>query len=233
MRNIFVILVTLLLLMMASTIDAKLTVPTPTEREDSVEWKIELARRMFYITKKMGGTNMQPEELKRAIVIEMTVLILKQDENFSPTPYKDSKGLSTYGYGERSNNPPRYITEKEAEALLRKRVLEFAASLDRNTPWWTSLDVVRQSALLNLHFNMGNNLWMFQKMLTALKNKQYHKAALEILYEKGKPSGYWNDVKSRALRVAYAMRHGTLEFAENITTVNTVTDGHTDLTLQA
>ena len=176
---------------------------------------------------------MQPEQLKRAIVIEMTVLILKQDENFSAVPYKDTKNLWTYGYGERSNNPPKNISEKDAEDLLRKRVVEFATSLDRNVPWWTNLDVVRQSALLNMHYNMGNRLWVFEQMLTALQKGQYHKAALEILYEKGKPSGYWTDVKHRALRVAHAVRYGTLEFAENIVTNDSVTSGYTDITFTA
>lgn len=229
MRSINAILLVLMfVVLMSSSVFAK-PMPTPDTRDNSMEWKMELARRMFRLAQK-GGTTMQPEQLKRAIVIEMTVLILKQDEDYRATPYRDSKGYWTYGYGERSDTPPKYISEPDAEKLLRKRVLEFVASLDRNTPWWTTLDVVRQSALLNMHFNMGNRLWAFEQMLTALKNKQYHKAALEVIYEKGKPSGYWKDVKHRALRIAHAIHHGTLEFAENVVDVESVALGYTDIT---
>ena len=94
MRSINAILLVLMFIVFVSSSVFAKPMPTPDTRDNSMEWKMELARRMFRLAQK-GGATMQPEQLKRAIVIEMTVLILKQDEDYRATPYRDSKGYRT------------------------------------------------------------------------------------------------------------------------------------------
>lgn len=78
---------------------------------------------------------------------------LKRDEEFSATPYRDSEGFLTIGYG---TNIERGIDQVEAEFLLNHRYevrakLPVASAL----PWTASLDPARLGVLENMCYNLG------------------------------------------------------------------------------
>ena len=67
------------------------------------------------------------------------------------------------------------------------------------------VDSIRQLVLMDMAFNMGvPRLCKFVKMWTALEQYDYHKAAEEML-----DSRWARQVKTRAIKLANSMQHGT------------------------
>jgi lysozyme len=115
---------------------------------------------------------------------------LRHAEGFRDRPYLDTVGVWTIGYG----HAMPAITREEVATLRWTRehaaeVLEqdmAAAIHDAGTyPWWRTLDPVRQAAIVELLFNLGRTKFNgFAKMISALQNRQYQKAARELLDSK-------------------------------------------------
>lgn len=116
--------------------------------------------------------------------------------------YKDHLGIETIGVGR--NLRDRGLSDEEVDYLLANDVTIVEEELDRVMPWWKDLSEVRQRALADLLFNMGiSRLHGFIKMLAALKERDYHTAADELLDSK-----YAKQVGARAIRVAEMIRSG-------------------------
>lgn len=135
---------------------------------------------------------MQREQLKEFI---------RQAEGWRSVMYADSVGIPTVGYGHNMLVPiPRVV----GELLLDEDLKNAETSLKVMIPWTSDLDDVRHAALVEMVFNMGiHRVMEFKKMLYAVANKQWEKAATEML-----DSRWARQVGSRAERLANWMRSG-------------------------
>lgn len=103
---------------------------------------------------------------------------LSSDEGVRLKPYKDTKGILNIGIG---RNLEIGITLDEAYYLFNNDLNSIYNRLEKYN-WFNSLNDVRQYVLINIAFNVGvNGLLEFVNMINALKNKDYDKAAFEIL----------------------------------------------------
>ncbi len=140
-----------------------------------------------------------------AETFDMAALIseLKRDEGERFKPYFDTVGKITIGVGR--NLTDGGISQSECEILLQNDIARTLRWLDRNLPWWRTLDTVRQRVLINMAFNLGGNLLTFVHTLDAMQRNYYAAAANGMLASK-----WANQVGQRALRLANAMRTGKI-----------------------
>ena len=109
-------------------------------------------------------------------------------------------GNLTIGIGR--NLDDKGISEVEARFMLDNDLLDAADDLDRNVPWWADMPDQARRALLNMAFNLGwPKLSKFKKMLAALKDGDFDKAAEEAL-----DSIWAGQVGARAHRIAHLYR---------------------------
>lgn len=133
----------------------------------------------------------------------MTILDqLKRDEGLRLTPYKDSVGKVTIGYGR--NLDDAGISQYEADLLLQHDITNASQDLRGALPWTEGLDEARRGVLLNMAFNMGiHRLLGFKITLAMVQSGDYDKAADEMLDSK-----WAEQVGARAHRLAVQMRSG-------------------------
>lgn len=135
-------------------------------------------------------------------LIQLTKEALKVDEGFRGKTYMDSTGNLTIGYGWAIQICP--IRLAEAELRLSNDVAEVIGQLTQALPWFNDLDLVRQSVLANMCFNLGiYGLLKFERTLRAIQNKEYSIAAIEMLN-----STWATQVGVRATRLAEEMKTG-------------------------
>lgn len=97
----------------------------------------------------------------------------------------------------------RGITEEKAMYLLANDIEKCRADL-AGYGWYTTLDKIRQKVILDMRFNLGlAGLLTFKKMIAALKDKDYARAADEM-----KDSKWYHDVGTRSVRLIKMMREG-------------------------
>jgi lysozyme len=126
---------------------------------------------------------------------------IKTHEGFNNMPYKDSVGKLTIGWGR--NIEDMGITKEEAEIMLENDINRCIESLQGFKWYKMSPDSVKY-ALINMCFNMGiSRLLLFKKMIEALLEKNYTKAAMEALNSK-----WAEQVGRRATDVAVMIREG-------------------------
>jgi lysozyme len=130
----------------------------------------------------------------------MTILDqLKRDEGRRATPYQDSRGIWTVGYGH--NLTVGALSEAALEQILRDDLLA-AETPCRRLPIWPRLSEARQGALLNMSFNLGfAGLMEFRQMFAALEAGDYEGASAAML-----DSEWARQVGARAERLAMQMR---------------------------
>jgi lysozyme len=133
----------------------------------------------------------------------MTILDqLKRDEGLRLTPYKDSVGKTTIGYGRNLDDVG--ITTEEASALLLNDIERATNDLSKQLPWIASMDSARQGVLLNMAFNMGiHALLGFKNFLALAEAMSYTDASDEMLNSK-----WAEQVGARAHRLSLQMRSG-------------------------
>jgi lysozyme len=96
------------------------------------------------------------------------------------------------------------ISREEAMALLANDVKNARYQLEQHLPWASSLDDVRESALVNMCFNVGiGKLLNFRKFLSALEAGDYKSASAEML-----DSLWAKQVGPRAQRLALQIQSG-------------------------
>ena len=132
---------------------------------------------------------------------------LRRDEGLRLTPYRDSVGALTIGYGR--NLDAKGISRGEAEVMLEHDAAGAAAEVDGALPWSGSLDDARRAVLVNMAFNMGlgvhgqSGLLGFTRTLAAVEAGDYDRAAAEMMDSK-----WARQVGPRAHRLARQMQTG-------------------------
>ena len=128
--------------------------------------------------------------------------LIKEHEGLRLKPYRCTAGKLTIGYGH--NLDDNGITEDQAELMLVEDVAAVEKELSHNLPWFADLDIVRQSVLIDMAFNLGwPRLSNFKKSLAYMESGEFDEAAMEML-----DSRWANQVGKRALRLADMMRMG-------------------------
>lgn len=131
--------------------------------------------------------------------------LLKMHEGFRSKPYQDTVGKLTIGYGR--NLEDVGIEMAEAEVLLKNDVDRALKVIHKciTKKTYSNLDLVRQTVLLNMAFNLGYKLRGFKKMIAALKEGDYNTASVEMLDSK-----WAGQVKMRAKTLAKMMKTGKM-----------------------
>ncbi len=125
---------------------------------------------------------------------------IKSDEGLSLVLYQCPMGKYTIGYGR--NLEDRGISQEEADYLLSNDISYCKHQLS-NYDWYLIQPKEVKDALVNMRFNLGLfGLLQFKKMIDALKNKDYQRAAKEAL-----DSRWAKQVGNRAHRIADVIRH--------------------------
>jgi len=139
--------------------------------------------------------------------------LIKKYEGYRDHIYVDSVGVLTGGYGHaflKSSKLPKRIWEdifdydyqnavSSLETLLMKEKIE-------------GLSVIRTAVLLNMIFNLGcSRLSKFKRLFNALRNKDFNKAADEMLRSKwaNQVDPVRGDNRGRADELARIMRENS------------------------
>ncbi|MGN7985132.1 glycoside hydrolase family protein [Burkholderia sp. 22313] len=126
---------------------------------------------------------------------------LTRDEDRRYRIYTDTVGKVSGGIGR--NLTDKGFRDSEIDLMYQNDIVETEAWLDRNLPWWRSLDPVRQRVFMNMAFNMQGKLLGFRKFLAAAQRGDWGVAAIEML-----DSLWARQVGDRAKRLAAMMRSG-------------------------
>jgi len=105
---------------------------------------------------------------------------IKKNEGFVGTPYNDTLGILTIGYGTKLP-----LSKEEAEVILKMRLKSKIKSLEKQEPFINKLPLHVQEILAEMAYQLGvNGVLKFKKMWTALKNFDYATASKEMLDSK-------------------------------------------------
>lgn len=138
--------------------------------------------------------------------------ILKYEEGFSPTPYVDTEGYVTIGYGTKlstKNAPLEYftltVTEKSAKALLEEHLKGVQQYLF--TKNLTHVNSARYTILTSMCYQLGSTgLDGFKKMWKAIETGDWEEASKQALDSR------WSlQTPKRASRHAEVLRTGKFE----------------------
>ncbi len=132
---------------------------------------------------------------------------LERDEGRRSWAYLDTEQNWTVGIGHllrgdeltayvQNNKPYRKLSPPEIDAIYQIDITRAEGVLSKIIPNWKQLDDVRQRALLNLAFNLGNRLRGFVKFLDAVDEQDWERAGHEL-----KDSKWWGQVGDRADRL--------------------------------
>jgi lysozyme len=117
---------------------------------------------------------------------DLAVKLIKQLEGFTPTPQWDVNGWAI-GYGTHLQDPPKQITQQEAELLLRQQVDRTADQLAQAVS--VPLADHQWAALISWAYNVGIGAALRSKLIAALNRGDTTEAACQFerwVYVKGK-----------------------------------------------
>lgn len=110
------------------------------------------------------------------------ISLIKSQEGFRSTPYQDTEGVWTIGYGFALTGG---LTEREACLILEERVRKLRLRLPMVKTLkdiWPKLSETRRDVLISMAYNLGvAGLLTFRNMLQALQDSNYDVAADEML----------------------------------------------------
>lgn len=131
------------------------------------------------------------------------VLQLKRHEGLKLSPYRDSVGVLTIGYGR--NLDAVGIYPDEADFLLEHDVQRMIGQLE-GLAWFDGLSEARRLAIVNMAFNMGlAGVLGFKKMLAAIEASDWEVVAKEALESK-----WATQVGGRARELADILKTGVM-----------------------
>jgi lysozyme len=117
--------------------------------------------------------------------------------------YKDTFGNLTIGIGR--NLSDREIYQNESDLMFENDVNYFSDFLSKNYPFFDHLNEARQCALIDMCFMGIKKFQTFKRMLQALTEFDYERAALEVM-----DSRYALQVGQRAIDISNIIRTGEL-----------------------
>lgn len=138
---------------------------------------------------------------------EAAIKQLKADEGLRLTPYQDTLGNWTIGYGHLLENQHQDMTRikwtlEQAEQVLSNDVDTAIQNAKTFFPDFMRLPLNARLVLINMAFNLGlPKLRQFKRFKLALLNRDYVTAAAEMLQ-----SLWAKQVPNRAKRLADQMR---------------------------
>ncbi|SRR5258705_3418905 len=132
---------------------------------------------------------------------------LIRDEGVRLAAYQDTRGFWTIGCGHLLGAHPRMtvITMDEMYALLvaDTHTAEIRAQMLLGADTYSSLDEVRQRALVNMAFNLGGHLGEFHHFLAAIVARDWKVAGMQMT-----ASAWWTQVGERAKRLRTMIETG-------------------------
>lgn len=93
--------------------------------------------------------------------------------------YRDQKGIMTIGVGRNLEDNP--LTNFEIDFLLTNDIKKSCSIASKFFPNIFFLNEIRQEILVNMAFQLGNKIFEFKKMKKALDEKDFKKAAAEMM----------------------------------------------------
>ena len=129
------------------------------------------------------------------------VELIQRHEGLRLKPYKCTAGKVTIGFGR--NLEDVGITAEEATRMLHHDIAECIKQLE-TIDGFSMLDEVRRAVLIDMTYNLGfAGILAFKNMWRAVENRDYDKAAVEMLDSK-----WARQVGQRALRLSTMMQTG-------------------------
>lgn len=131
---------------------------------------------------------------------------VKADEGYNPYPYRCSQGVLTIGYGRNidKEHGGGGISEDEASFMLRNDLGDAELDLRKIFEKWADFGIVRQSALVNMRFQLGpGGFRSFKRMIWQIRHGNWQLAAREAM-----DSLWASQTPERAWRIAEELRSG-------------------------
>jgi len=130
--------------------------------------------------------------------------MIKRHEGVRSKVYVCSGGYETIGVGRNISETGLGLDDKEIAYLLSNDILRIRKELEDEYPWFSRLDTVRQDALIDISFNLGQTvLRKFKNALHAMSKKQYKQAADGFM-----DSRWSKQVGNRAVEVTNMIKYG-------------------------
>ena len=131
---------------------------------------------------------------------------LIRHEGLRLKPYHDNAVPPRLTIGVGRNLDDVGIFQDEADLMLTNDINRAISELNSHLDWWNTLDEARRGVLANMTFNMGiAGVLKFHKMLTAIQEGDYQKAADEMV-----DSAWYKQTGVRALELVNQMRTGEM-----------------------
>lgn len=108
---------------------------------------------------------------------------IKKHEGYKAQVYKCTEGYDTIGYGFAIKD--LWLSEDVCDIILKEKLENILAALEQKLPWFTNAPVEVRLVLCNMVYQMGlSGTLLFKKALGAMKEKNWSKAAEEMLDSK-------------------------------------------------
>ena len=146
-----------------------------------------------------------------APLLAVALPLVKREESCRLVAYPDpltGKEPWTVGWGQTGPNvgPETAISQAQADSWLLSKVLSVIGDLDREHPWWRSLNLPRQAVLVSMAYQMGEaGLDGFKNTLAAIEGGYYALASAKMLM-----SAWAKQTPNRAAREAAIMKSGVI-----------------------
>lgn len=128
--------------------------------------------------------------------------VLRRHEGFKGTPYRDTVGVLTVGYGWNLESDPMYREAAEAQMICKLRDLE--ARLMSDYDWYPNLTQARKDVVLNMCYNLGvEGFAKFRNTIYLIQNSKFEEASLEMLKSK-----WAQQVGNRSVTLSNNLRSG-------------------------
>lgn len=128
--------------------------------------------------------------------------MLELHEGNKRFPYRCTAGKLTIGVGFNLDDVGLY--PEEIQFILDNRVRLVRTRLEKELPWFSRLNDVRQAVLIDMGYNLGvDGLLKFKRTLGSVERGDYELAAQQMLQ-----SLWARQVKGRAVRLSKMMESG-------------------------
>ena len=137
---------------------------------------------------------------------EKLIKMLKKHEGVETHAYHCSENKVTIGVGRNVDKSGGLgLSDDEVDYLLQNDIDRVSVELDSEYEWFAGLDDVRQDAMIDISFNLGQTrLRAFKKALAAMAEGDWGEAAAQFM-----DSRWSGQVGNRAEELTDMIRTGT------------------------